>query len=226
MSALYKTTTADHKGPYSDFDFTPLLPKGKRPGKWSTKVDRLEICERGWHYTTLEHLLNWLQAEIYEIETRGAILGGDDKSAAQQIRLVRKCDWNDRTARLFACDCAEHVQGIWRKFSPNDNRPQTAIDTARKFANGEATAEEMAAAGAAARAAAWAAAGDAARAAAFAAWDAAWLAAGDAAWAAAWAAAGDAAGDATWAAAGDAAGDAERKWQIERLMQYLNGEIE
>jgi len=166
MSALYKTTTADHKGPYSDFDFTPLLPKGKRPGKWSTKVDRLEICERGWHYTTLEHLLNWLQAEIYEIETRGAILGGDDKSAAQQIRLVRKVEnWNERTARLFACDCAEHVQHIWRKGYPDDNRPQAAIDTARKFANGEATAEEMDAAGDAARDAAWAAARAAARAA-------------------------------------------------------------
>ena len=34
-----------------------------------------------------------------------------------------------------------------------------------------------------------------------------------------------AAGDA-WDAAGDAAGDAERKWQIERLRWYLDGEQE
>jgi hypothetical protein len=65
---------------------------------------------------------------------------------------------------------------------------------------------------------AWAAAGDAARAAAR---DAARAAAGAAAGAAAWAAAGAAA----WAAAGDAAGAAERAWQVNRLRQYLNGEV-
>jgi hypothetical protein len=59
-------------------------------------------------------------------------------------------------------------------------------------------------------AAAWAAAGAAAR-------DAAGAAAGAAAWAAA--------GAAAWAAAGDAAGAAERAWQVNRLRQYLNGEV-
>ena len=211
MSALYKTTTADHKGPYSGFDFSPYLPRNGKPGKWLPKVEALEMCERGYHFCEIGDLLDWLDAEIYEVETRGETLEGDDKCAAQQIRLVRKCEnWNERTARLFACNCAEHVQGFWRKRCPDDNRPQAAIDTARKFANGEATAEEMAAAWAAA----WAAAGDAARA-------AAWAAARDTVWDTVWAAARAAA----WAAARDTARAAEEQWQLERLMQYLNGEV-
>jgi len=78
----------------------------------------------------------------------------------------------DREIRLFACDCAERVLHLFEAEYPEDSRPRQAIETSRKFANGEAPIEELAAA----RAAAWAAAG---------AWDAA-AAAWDAA-AAAWA---------------------------------------
>ena len=58
---------------------------------------------------------------------------------------------NDRKLRLFACDCAEHALPIFKKAYPDDKRPRTSIDTARKFAKGEATQEEMAAARDAAR---------------------------------------------------------------------------
>jgi hypothetical protein len=119
---------------------------------------------------------------------------------------------DDSRLRLMACDFAEAVL-IY--VPAGEDRPRRAIECARRFAAGDATRAEMAAAGDAARAAAGAAAG--------AAWAAAWAAAGDAAgdaagatagdaagaaWAAAWAAAGATAGDAAWAAAGDAAGDA------------------
>ena len=112
--------------------------------------------------------------------------------------------------RLFAVWCARQVQHLMK-----DPRSIAALDVAHRFAMGEASNEE--------RAAAWDAAGDAAR---DAAWDAAgaaaWVAAGDAAWdaardaawdaarAAAWDAARDAAGDAAWVAAGYAAWDAAR----------------
>ena len=78
----------------------------------------------------------------------------------------------DREIRLLACDFAEHILPIYEKRYPNDNRPRNAIATSRRFANGEATREELDAA----CAAAWAA-----RAAA----RAAWAAAKAAAWAAA-----------------------------------------
>ena len=140
----------------------------------------------------------------------------------------RGLELDESKLRLFACDCAEQTLPIFERDYPEDKRPRQAIETARRFANGEATCEELDAvwdaAGDAARAPAWAAAGDAAGAAAWvaardAAWDAARDAAGDAAWAAAWAAAeaaawyaardaaGDAAGAAAWDAARDAASD-------------------
>jgi hypothetical protein len=139
---------------------------------------------------------------------------------------------DDSRLRLMACDFAEAVL-IY--VPAGEDRPRRAIECARRFAAGDATRAEMAAAGdaawAAARAAAGAAAGAAARAAARdAARDAAWdawaaardaagaaarAAAGAAAWAAAgdaWAAAGDAAGATAWAAAGDAQSDIIRRY--------------
>ncbi|MDR9064640.1 hypothetical protein [Burkholderia multivorans] len=120
----------------------------------------------------------------------------------------------DRDIRLFAVWCARQVEHLME-----DQRSKDALNVAERFANGEATEEERAAAWDAARAAAWAAAwdaaGDAARAARDAARAAAWAArdaaraARDAARAAAWDAAWDAAGDAARAAAWDAARDAQ-----------------
>ena len=100
----------------------------------------------------------------------------------------------DRIARLFACDCAERVLPLYEAKHPDDPRPRNAIAVARRYAMGEATSMELAAARAAARAAA----GDAAR---DAAWDAAWDAARDAAWDAAW--------------------DAEQTWQADHLRAML-----
>jgi hypothetical protein len=77
---------------------------------------------------------------------------------------------DDPRLRMMACDFAEAAL-IY--VPAGEDRPRQAIECARRFAAGDATHEEMAAARAAARAAAWAAA---------------W-AAGAAAWAAAWAAA-------------------------------------
>ena len=138
--------------------------------------------------------------------------GLDD--ALWALRCVKDAD---RDLRLFAVWCARQVQHLM-----NDERSLNALDVSERFANGQASESERAAAraaaGAAARAAAgdaawaaaraatWAAAGDAARAAAWAAaGDAAWAAARAAARAATWDAAWAAAGDAAWAAAGDAA---------------------
>jgi len=129
---------------------------------------------------------------------------------------------DDQTYRLYACRCVRDTpladgRRVWDLLT--DQRSRTAVEVAEKFANGNATQNEMAAARAAAGDAAWAARAavwDAAR----AVWAAARAAAGDAAWAAGAAAgaagaaagaAGAAAWDATWDAAwaaGAAAGAA------------------
>jgi hypothetical protein len=67
---------------------------------------------------------------------------------------------HDRELRLFACDCAEHVLPLFEEKHPDDTIPREAINVARRYANGEATENELAvasdAACAAASAAAWA----------------------------------------------------------------------
>jgi hypothetical protein len=79
---------------------------------------------------------------------------------------------DDKKHRLFACWCARHTpvgNGKTNWDLLTDERSRNAVIVAERFANGEATNEELAAARDAAWAAAWAAARDAAR---DAAWDA------------------------------------------------------
>ena len=113
---------------------------------------------------------------------------------------------SDRDLRLFAVWCAREALKL--EGDP-DERSVNACDVAERYANGEATDKEFAAARAAAWDAAWAAR-DAAWATARAARDAAWATARDAAWDAR---------DARAAAraAGDAAGDA----QTDKLLTYF-----
>ena len=182
-----------------------------RKNRWRSVRGELVPCLRGLHLCREQDLVSWLGPVIWRAEYDGELIEAEGKVVARRARVTeRLTTWNERTARLFAADCAEHVLPIFEKKHPGDSRPRDAIAVARRFANGEATRKELdaarAAAWAAARAAAWAAAGDAA---------------GAAAGAAAWAAAGDAARAAAWAAAG-----AERAFQTGRLMWYLEGGAE
>jgi len=133
------------------------------PGEWTEPIEGdLEACESGYHLADETQLIQWLGKEIYEAEAEGAFNDGD-KWVARRARLIRKIEtWNDRSARLFAVWCARQSLKL---IDEPDPRSVAACDVAERYANGEATAEELAAA----RDAAWAAA-----------WDAAWDAAGDA----------------------------------------------
>ncbi len=168
----YKTLTDNNKGLYSKFNFTKYLPIKNEdgtwtPGKWLPKRSKykLSICEYGYHYTDTAHLINWLEAQIFEVEVNGDLLISDNKYCCQQIRFIRKIEtWNDKSARLFACWC---VRQVWNLLT--DEISKNAVIVAERYANGEATDDELKSA----RAAAWAAAWDAASAAASAAaWDA------------------------------------------------------
>lgn len=144
----------------------------------------------------------------------------------------------ERTMRLFAVWSARQIQHLMK-----NPRSIEAIDVAERFANGEATEQELAAAWDAARDAALAAAWAAARDAELDAARAAWAAAARAAWAAAWAAATDVARaaaydatgvaraaawaavrDAAWAAGRNAARDAALDAQINKLIEMLKAE--
>ena len=184
------------------------------PGKWMPVIDgELEACRHGYHLCRPNDLIFWLNEAIFEAEFVGESVNICNKIVVRKARLVRKIEnWNEKTARLFACDCAEHVLPIFEKQYPGDKRPRHAIKTARRFALGTATQDELDAA----RTAAWEAAWEAARAAWEAARAAARTAEGAAARTAAWAA-----GEAAWDA-GEAVWDAEMKWQTKKLLKIIN----
>jgi len=239
---LYKVLR--HDGSAIHGSGTWHLPRGKRPGKWMPEIEgELVPCENGYHLCYRDTLVEWLGPTIWVAEYRGEMLRQDDKTVVRQARLTSPVPtWTDRTARLFACDCAERVAHL-----ANDKRCDEAIKVARRYADGEATKEELAIArdaalsahaardaalsAHAARDAAWdtwdaASAAYAARAAARAAtsaapWDAAWSASDSRA--AARAATRDTWDAAARSAAWDAARVAERTWQTKRLWEYLDG---
>ena len=246
MKTIYKVLASDgtpcHGGSGKWF-----MPKGKRPGKWMPAIKDIQPCARGYHFVNLEQLPTWLGPTLYEVEVRGQVTHLADKSVAEQARLIRKVEiWNDKTLRLFAADCAEHVLGIYERVCPKDDRPRKAIQAARDFANGlidrnaaHAAANAAYSAAEAARSAAEAAysAAEAAYAASYAAAYAADYSAAEAAYAASYAAAyaaayaaeaayaaSYAAANATYSAAEAtraAADAAEKEWQFKRLKHYL-----
>lgn len=133
---------------------------------------------------------------------------------------LRCIDSVERDARLYAVWCARQVQHLM-----TDNRSIAALDAAERYANGQATDDEIDAARTAAIDAAWdAKRGSAIDAASTAAWAAARAAASTAVRAAvraaAWDAARAAARAAAWAAASTAAWDSQK----EMFVLMINGE--
>ena len=245
MKTIYKVLASDgtpcHGGSGKWF-----MPKGKRPGKWMPAIKDIQPCARGYHFVNLEQLPTWLGPTLYEVEVRGQVTHLADKSVAEQARLIRKVEiWNDKTLRLFAADCAEHVLGIYERVCPKDDRPRKAIQAARDFANGlidrnaahaAANAAYSAAEAAYSADAAYAANAQCCRNAYSADYSAASYAASSAAYSAAEAADAYAASYAAYDAAeaaeaayaasyyadpADAADAAEKEWQFKRLKHYL-----
>ena len=157
------------------------------------KIREHQPCSNGW-----EKLLNYLgktKADDEEV-TITTIL--DSNGLNDAIWCLRAVVGKDREIRLFAVWCARQVQHLLK-----DQRSIDALDVAERYANGQATKEELAAAWSSAT---WDAARDAAWEAEAAARDAAWAAAEAASEADVWAAR---------AAAEAARGDARTKQEAE-----------
>ena len=180
-----------------------------RLGEWTERVTDVRLCRRGYHTLAPAGLLEYARVgdSIVRCKRRGIGKFDRDKATNERVMPVEVVGIvTERALRLTAADCAESVLHIYAARYPDDPTLEVVIHTARAFAHGGATRDEMAAASDAAWAAAYAAARDAAWAAAYAAaWAAARAAASDAAYAAARAGASDAARAAVGAAVGDAA---------------------
>ena len=154
------------------------LPSKNRPGKWVDISERgeMEQCsDTALHGCRVQDISRWVKSgDLFEMEMDNPqVADGGDKVITQRARLVRRIPVSDKIKRIWACDMAEDVLPIFEKHCPNDVRPRECIEVARRFAEGEATDKE--------RAAAWDAAGAARAAARDAAWAAAWAAKWDAA---------------------------------------------
>jgi hypothetical protein len=157
--------------------------------------DKHDACPEGREWAEDQELLDAPMSELW---------ARDDLRYEWRLWiLTRPGVATDRDLRLFACRCVRETplpdgRTVWDLLT--DERSRTVVEVSERFANGQASQGELAAAGVAA--------GVAARA-----------AAGDAAWAAAWAAAGDAAWDAAWAAARAAAWAAAMAWQCAAMRE-------
>ena len=169
------------------------------------KIRAHSPCDSGW-----KRLLKNLGKTKADDEPLALTAILESNGLDDALWCLRAVEGHKREMRLFAVECARSVQHLM-----TDKRSLDALDVAERYANGQATQAELAAARDAARAAAYAAwdAARAARAAAYAAGDAAARdaarAAEDAAAYAAWDAA-RAARAAAYAAGDAAARDAAR----------------
>ena len=155
MTRLWKVTDESARACHGGtFDYTPYLPTLRkdgtyRPGKWLPPIASPVACERGYHGCRDQDLVHWLHDRIWAIEGRGVVVASD-KVVMESFRFTSPTPWDEVAARLFAVECASEVRHL-----NTDPRVEEALEVATRYALGDATAEE--------RAAAWDAAGDAAR---------------------------------------------------------------
>ena len=176
------------------------------------KIREHRPCADGW-----EKLLSHLGKTKADDEPLALETILDSNGLNDALWCVRACPEHNRLWRLLAVWFVRQVDHLM-----TDTRSVDSLDTAERYANGQATPKELSAARDAAWAAraAYAAARDAAWAAYAAAYADAYAAAYAATEAAAYAAAGDAADAAAWAAAYAAAWAA----QIEKTRAVFRGE--
>lgn len=152
----------------------------------TTTLDKIRACNPcadGWR-----KLLAYLGKTRTDDEPLDLLTILDSNGLDDALWALRAVEGYDREIRLYAAWCVRRVQHL-------DAGIPAFLDTVERYANGEASKDDLAAARESAREAVWAAEREAAR-------EAAWAAARDAAW--------DAARDAAWEAAREAARDASR----------------
>lgn len=208
--ALYKTLNRDR---------SPCLG-GKTgwppPGEWCRVEGRLVPRKNGLHVCWGGQLVYWLGPVIWEVEVDGERIDQWDKIVVRAARLIRPVEtWNEQVARHFAVDCASRALRLWEDEYPDDDSLRRAVSTARRYADGHASADALYRAGKlatyAARRARWAPLQDAAE-------SCIWTT-----WPSAGAAARNAARYAALAVGPERERHRERQWQTAQLMSYLSG---
>ncbi len=117
------------------------LPIGTRPGKWMPKIDRLVMCESGYHVCTIDQLPMWIAPAIYVVEVRGEKVEDNKKSAWQQARLVRRLGgWGMAEMVEWAETCAGRVAHLRSDANAANARAAAAASASAAAANARAAA--------------------------------------------------------------------------------------
>jgi len=141
----YKFLGEDGRSTRQGFEWP--LPTEDGPGEWVEVDGDLVECRNGLHACRPRDLVFWIGARLYVLEFDGEVIDATEKVYGRRARLASRVDaWNERSARLFAADCAEHVAHLWQKPAGCDWEPSHTLDVVRRYANGEATKEELRAA--------------------------------------------------------------------------------
>ncbi len=123
MTTYYKFLLPDRMAPFVDGFQWP------EPGEWLEAVGPLVPCENGLHVLRWNQLIEWAEPELWTVEVdESEVIDHGDKVVVRRARLVARVEaWTERTAREFACDCAERVLPLFEKARPGDDRPRRAI---------------------------------------------------------------------------------------------------
>lgn len=89
-------------------DFTWPSPK-----VWVESSQSVENCVHGIHALRREHLLEWIDDELWEVELDGKILESGGMLVAERGRLIQRVEsWDEDAARSFADACARRSAGF------------------------------------------------------------------------------------------------------------------
>jgi hypothetical protein len=137
---LFKVLGPEGRSPLGA-SLTWPLPSDEEPGEWVEVKGKLAPHNALLLYAP-EHLVLRLGPTIYVAEAEGELVYRDDYQVlARRARLVRRVkEWTEKTARLFACDCARRALARERSEGREpDERLRHVIRISRAFARGEAT---------------------------------------------------------------------------------------
>lgn len=116
------------------------------PGEWMPEIGgELVAYKRGHHLYRDGQVLMWLRAKdaLYEAECRGECMKTEYSIVTREARLLRRLEsWDERVARLLACDYAERLLPLFERAFPGDDKPRWAIEIGRRYAKGQITERE------------------------------------------------------------------------------------
>jgi hypothetical protein len=88
-------------------------PSGTAPGEWVRVDHGIQQCLHGIHACSEEHLVEWLDDELWQIELADPVLEADRELVAPAGRLLRRLDaWNDESARAFTRHCVDNTVAL------------------------------------------------------------------------------------------------------------------